>query len=44
MTEPLSVRRWTETRVRGLAAVDVSDFAGDLGIHSDSVAGVLDGQ
>jgi len=28
----------------GLAAVDVSDFAGDLGIHSDSSAGVLDGQ
>jgi hypothetical protein len=27
----------------GLAAVDVRDFAGDLGIHSDS-AGVLDGQ
>jgi hypothetical protein len=28
----------------GLAAVDVSDFAGDLGNHSDSLAGVLDGQ
>jgi hypothetical protein len=28
----------------GLAAVDVSDFAGDLGVHSDSSAGVLDGQ
>jgi hypothetical protein len=28
----------------GLAAVDVSDFAGDLGIHSDSSACVLDGQ
>jgi hypothetical protein len=28
----------------GLAAVDVSDFAGDLGIHSDSSAGALDGQ
>ncbi len=28
----------------GLAAVDVSDFAGDLGIHPDSSAGVLDGQ
>jgi hypothetical protein len=31
-------------RVRELAAVDVRDFAGDLGIHSDSSAGVLDGQ
>jgi hypothetical protein len=30
--------------VRGLAAVDVRDFAGDPGIHSDSSAGVLDGQ
>jgi hypothetical protein len=29
---------------RGLAAIDVSDFAGDLGVHSDSSAGVLDGQ
>ena len=28
----------------GLAAVDVRDFAGDLGIHPDSPAGVLDGQ
>ncbi len=28
----------------GLAAVDVSDFAGDLSIHSDPSAGVLDGQ
>jgi hypothetical protein len=28
----------------GLAAVDVRDFAGDLGIHPDSSAGVLDGQ
>jgi hypothetical protein len=28
----------------GLAAVDVRDFAGDPGIHSDSSAGVLDGQ
>jgi hypothetical protein len=28
----------------GLAAVDVRDFAGDLGIHSDPPAGVLDGQ
>ena len=28
----------------GLAAVNVRDFAGDLGIHSDSSAGVLDGQ
>jgi hypothetical protein len=28
----------------GLAAVDVSDFAGDLGIHSDSAAGVFGGQ
>lgn len=29
---------------RGLTTVDVRDFAGDLGIHSDSSAGVLDGQ
>jgi hypothetical protein len=29
---------------RGLATGDVRDFAGDLGIHSDSPAGVLDGQ
>jgi hypothetical protein len=28
----------------GLATVDVRDFAGDLGIHPDSSAGVLDGQ
>jgi hypothetical protein len=28
----------------GLATVDVRDFAGDLGIHSDSSAGVFDGQ
>ena len=28
----------------GPAAVDVSDFAGDPGIHPDSSAGVLDGQ
>ena len=28
----------------GLATVDVRDFAGDLGIHSDSSTGVLDGQ
>jgi hypothetical protein len=28
----------------GLAAVDVRDSAGDLGIHSDSSTGVLDGQ
>jgi hypothetical protein len=28
----------------GLAAVDMRDFAGDLGIHPDSSAGVLDGQ
>jgi len=28
----------------GLATVDVRDFAGDPGIHSDSSAGVLDGQ
>jgi hypothetical protein len=27
-----------------LAAVGVRDLAGDLGIHSDSSAGVLDGQ
>jgi hypothetical protein len=30
--------------VRGLAAVDVRDFAGDFSIHPDSSAGVLDGQ
>jgi hypothetical protein len=31
--------------VRGLAAaVEVRDLAGDLGIHSDYSAGVLDGQ
>ena len=30
--------------VWGLAAVDVRDFASDLGIHPDSSAGVLDGQ
>ena len=29
---------------RGLAAVDVRDFASDLGLHSDFSAGVLDGQ
>jgi hypothetical protein len=28
----------------GLATVDVRAFAGDLGIHLDSSAGVLDGQ
>ena len=28
----------------GLAAVDVRDFASDLGIHPDFSAGVLDGQ
>jgi hypothetical protein len=28
----------------GLAAVEVRDFAGDLGIHSDFSAGMLDGQ
>ena len=28
----------------GLAAVDVRDFASDLGLHSDFSAGVLDGQ
>jgi len=28
----------------GLATVDVMDFAGDLGIHPDSSAAVLDGQ
>jgi hypothetical protein len=27
-----------------LAAADVTDFAGDLGIHPDYSAGVLDGQ
>jgi hypothetical protein len=40
----LSATRWIEARVRGLAAVEVSDFAGDPGIHPDSPAGVLDGQ
>jgi hypothetical protein len=30
--------------VRGLAIGEVGDFAGDPGIHSDSSAGVLDGQ
>jgi hypothetical protein len=30
--------------VRGLAAVDVRDSAGDLGVHPDFSAGVLDGQ
>ena len=30
--------------VRGLATVDVRDFAGNLGVHSCSPAGVLDGQ
>ena len=40
----LSVTRWIEASVRGLAAVDVRDFASDLGIHSDFSAGVLDGQ
>ena len=29
---------------RGLATIDVRDFAGDLAIHLDSSAGVLDGQ
>ena len=28
----------------GLAAVDVNDFAGDLGIHPDSPPDVVDGQ
>jgi hypothetical protein len=28
----------------GLATVDLRDFAGGSGIHSDSSAGVLDGQ
>jgi hypothetical protein len=28
----------------GLAAVDVRDFASDLALHSDFLAGVLDGQ
>jgi hypothetical protein len=32
------------TPFRGLATVDVRDFAGDPGIHPDSPAGVLDGQ
>ena len=41
----LSVTRWIEAGVRrGLAAVDVRDFASDLGLHSDFSAGVLDGQ
>ena len=43
---PLDVRDTRGSRFvsGGLAAVDVSDFAGDLGIHSDFSAGVLDGQ
>ena len=43
---PLDVRDTRGSRLvsGGLAAVDVSDFAGDLGIHSDFSAGVLDGQ
>jgi hypothetical protein len=28
----------------GLAIIDVKDYAGDLGIHSDSPPDVLDGQ
>jgi hypothetical protein len=28
----------------GLTTIDVKDFAGDLGIHSDSPPDVLDGQ
>ena len=40
----LNVTWWIEAGVRGLAAVEVRDFAGDLGIHSDYSAGVLDGQ
>jgi hypothetical protein len=35
---------WIEAGVRGLAAVDVRDFASDLGLHPDFSAGVLDGQ
>ena len=34
----------SDLSVPGLATVDVSDFAGDLGIQSDSPPGVLDGQ
>jgi hypothetical protein len=32
------------TGARSLAAVDVMDLAGDLGVHPDFSAGVLDGQ
>ena len=44
MTEPPQRHAVDRGVSGGLAAVDVSDFAGDLGIHSDSSAGVLDGQ
>jgi hypothetical protein len=40
----LSEMTGRDLSVRGLATVDVRDLAGDLGIHSDSSAGVLDGQ
>lgn len=41
----LSVRAASKRlNVRGLTTVDVKDFTGNLGIHSDSSAGVLDGQ
>jgi hypothetical protein len=40
----LSVTRWIEASVQGPAAVDVRDFAGDLGLYSDFPAVVLDGQ
>jgi hypothetical protein len=39
----LSVTRWIEASVQGPAAVDVRDFAGDLGLYSDFSAVVLDG-
>lgn len=35
---------WQGSQCPGLATVDERDLAGDLGIQSDSSAGVLDGQ
>jgi hypothetical protein len=40
----LSVTRWTRLVPGGLAAVEVRDFAGGPGIHSDSPAGMLECQ
>jgi hypothetical protein len=45
MTVPRRPMPGRDLSVRGLATVDVSDVAGDLGIHPDSSsADVLDGQ